>query len=420
MTDTCPDPTMLHWTERGQPVVARWRSERGEPAPAQVVVADDTLAANAAFRLASEGTGLLWRGDFHNARHLLQALARRVDRPPRNPVRNVFKAGAAEGSGAVDADQTAARAAFFAHRQAQARRAQVLGQVLVPMQADYSIPLRRAPDLRQACTQAWGVRNGDEAWVVSLRELLGVVSAFEWRKNGVPVPALGAARRLGHHADGAPRIHPHHGVFSPVRGEYVELVAQAPWPPAAAAMPGGKPQVAFDIGTGTGVLAAVLARRGVARVVATDSDPRACACALDNLSRLAPAGQVRVLQTDLFPTGRADLVVCNPPWVPAPAVSSLERAVYDVDSRMLLGFLNGLAEHLAPQGEAWLILSDLAEHLGLRSREFLLDAIADAVLQVLGRIDTLPTHHKVSALDDPLHAARAAEVTSLWRLGLAG
>jgi methylase of polypeptide subunit release factors len=419
MTDTCPAPALLHWTEGGQALVARWRSERGEPPPAQVVVADDTLAANAALRMASEGTGLLWRGDFHNARHLLQALARRVDRPPRNPVRNTFKAKADQDPAADDAQEAAARAAFLAHRQAQARRAQVLGQVLVPMHADYSIPLRRAPDHRQACTQAWGAPQGEAPWTVSLRELLGVVSAFEWRKNGVPVPALDVGPRRGHRGEDAPRIHPHHGVFSPVRGEYVELVAQAPWPPAAAASPGGKPQTAFDIGTGTGVLAAVLARRGVARVLATDSDPRAVACALENLARLVPAGQVRVLQTDLFPSGRADLVVCNPPWVPGPAVSSLERAVYDVDSRMLLGFLNGLAEHLVPQGEAWLILSDLAEHLGLRSRAFLLAAIAHAGLQVLGRIDTRPTHHKVSAQDDPLHAARAAEVTSLWRLGLA-
>ncbi len=36
---------------------------------------------------------------------------------------------------------------------------------------------------------------------------------------------------------------------------------------------------------------------------------------------------------------------------------------------MLRGFLAGLADHLAPGGEGWLILSDLAEHLGLRPRE---------------------------------------------------
>jgi hypothetical protein len=84
------------------------------------------------------------------------------------------------------------------------------------------------------------------------------------------------------------------------------------------------------------------------------------------------------------------------------------------------GFLNGLVEHLEDSGEGWLILSDLAEHLGLRSREELLSWIAQAGLQVLGRLDVKPVHGKASDETDPLHAARAAEVTSLWRLGAVG
>jgi hypothetical protein len=48
-----------------------------------VVIADDSLSADAAYRLACEGTGLLWRGDFQNARMLVQALARRVDKPAK-------------------------------------------------------------------------------------------------------------------------------------------------------------------------------------------------------------------------------------------------------------------------------------------------------------------------------------------------
>ncbi len=86
---------------------------------------------------------------------------------------------------------------------------------------------------------------------------------------------------------------------------------------------------------------------------------------------------------------------------------------------MLRGFLAGLAEHLEVGGEGWLILSDLAEHLKLRSRETLLAWIEQAGLKVLGRLDVRPTHAKAFDPDDPLHAARAAEVTSLWRLGRA-
>jgi prophage antirepressor-like protein len=71
---------------------------------------------------------------------------------------------------------------------------------------------------------------------------------------------------------------------------------------------------------------------------------------------------------------------------------------------------------LAPAGEGWLILSDLAEHLGLRSRESLLAAFDAAGLQVAGRIDAKPVHSRATDREDPLHAARSREITSLWRL----
>jgi methylase of polypeptide subunit release factors len=269
--------------------------------------------------------------------------------------------------------------------------------LLIPLDYDYGISLRRAPDLRQACSEAYGPPQGPS--LVSLRELLGVIGAHEWRLNGIDIPAAGG------------RIHPHYGVFAPVRSEYVDLVAQAPLPAEPASI-----EVAFDIGTGTGVLAAVLARRGIRRVVATDQDPRALACARENIGRLGLAGRVEVVQADLFPDGRAKLVVCNPPWLPARPSSPLERGIYDPENTMLLGFLRALAAHLEPGGEGWLIMSDLAEHLGLRTRSELLAAIGAAGLEVVGRIDVRPRHPRASDPTDPLRAARQAEVTSLWRL----
>ncbi|WP_414443782.1 methyltransferase [Burkholderia sp. 22PA0106] len=368
-------PTLHFIDANGAERTLRWRSEAGSPPPKRVAIADDTTTADAAYRLACEGTALLWQGDFQNARQLLQAMARRIDRRPKK---------AADSS--VDA--------FNLHRLGQSQRARTLGMLLIPLDADYTIALRRAPDLHEACVEAYG--TGGEPSVASLRELLGLIGAHEWRKKGVEIPALGG------------RIHPHYGVFSPVRGEYVELIARAALPSTA---------LAFDIGTGTGVLAALLAQRGVARVVATDLDPRALACAAENLDRLGLAARVELVEADLFPEGRAPLVVCNPPWVPARPSSPIEYAVYDPDSRMLKGFLAGLADHLEAGGEGWLVLSDFAEHLGLRTREALLGWIDAAGLTVLGREDIKPVHPKAADADDPLHRARSAEITSLWRLG---
>jgi methylase of polypeptide subunit release factors len=373
----------IHWSEDGEERAARWRSERGAPAPTKVVVVDDRITADDAYGLACQGVGLLWRGDFQNARQMLTALATRADRPARK--------GAKKPQPLAEA--------FNLERQARAQRARTLGMLLIALEADYTIALRRAPDLREACTEAYG--PGGEAAVTTLRELLGVVGAHEWRRKGVELPAA----RL--------RIHPHYGVFAPIRSEYVDLVARASLPAATAAH-----SLAFDIGTGTGVLAAVLARRGIERVVATDIDPRALACAHDNVERLGLAGRIDVVRADLFPDGRAALAVCNPPWVPARPSSPLEHGIYDPDSRMLRGFLRGLAAHLVPGGEGWLILSDLAEHLGLRSREELLAAFASAGLAVAGRIEVRPGHPRASDTNDPLHRARRAELTSLWRLSV--
>jgi hypothetical protein len=414
MSNTTLPPT-IHWTEAGQECTALWRSERGAPPPKRVVLADDTTTADDAYHLACEGTALLWRGDFQNARQMLQALARRIDHVPQRKKR-VGKAPTAAAPAAAVAPTTA----FNLHRQAQAQRARVLAMVLLPFNADYSIPLRRAPDARSACTEAWGLADAENAGadcatsgssVASLRDLLGMTSAHEWRKNGVEIKALGEAPNN--------RIYPHYGVFSPVRGEYIDLVATTPLPKLPPqALAAGHALAAFDIGTGSGVLAAVLARRGVTRIVATDQEPRALACAQANLDLLGFSAQVSLQKTDLFPAGRALLVVCNPPWLPARPSAPIEHAVYDENNQMLLGFLNGLAAHLAPGGEGWLILSDLAEHLGLRSREMLLAAIASAGLQVLGRRDAKPLHPKATDARDTLALARAAEVTSLWRLGV--
>nr|CAP12595.1 ElmF protein [Streptomyces olivaceus] len=373
----------ITWTDGdGRTRTSLWHSENGAAPPRRIVPVDDRITADAAYRMAVEGTALLWTGDFHNARQLLSALRRRIERRPRRSAQDP-------------------RVAFNQHRQAQAFRSRVLSSLLVPVDEGAVLALRRAPDIRDACAEAGCPL--DRPFVCSLHALLGMTGAREWRRKGVEVPALGGAR-----------IHPRYGVFAPQRGEYVDLVARATLPDT-----GARPLVAFDIGTGTGVLAAVLARRGVPEVVATDLNPRALACARENLDRLGLAERVTVMEADLFPPRRrASLVVCNPPWLPAKPTSELESAVYDPGGRMLRAFLERLPRHLEPGGEAWLVLSDLAEHLGLRSREELLGLFAESGLAVRDRLDTRPRHGKADDASDALHDARSREVTSLWRLVL--
>ncbi len=375
----------MSWVEAGATHSARWQSEAGVAAPKKVLVADDTITADTAYRLACEGTAILWRGDFHNGRQLLQAMARRCDN--KSPSKKSAKKRKEEIEPETPAN------AFHMHRLAQAQRARILGMLLIEVDQGYQITLKRAPDVALACNEAYGPFK--KPFVVSMRELQGLVGAHEWRKKGVYIRTLDA------------NIHPHYGVFSPIRGEYLELIAKAPLPNA---------ELAFDIGTGTGVIAALLAKRGIKKIIATDQDPRALVCARENITSLGLSEQITLSQTDMFPEGKAPLVVCNPPWLPAKPSSPIEYAVYDPDSKMLMAYLKGLKNHLTEDGEGWLILSDFAEHLGLRTHEFLLDAIKTAGLTVKDKLDIQPKHSKVADVEDRLHEARKKEVTSLWTL----
>jgi len=369
----------LEWEHQQVSYSRLWYSEAGIAPNQQVVVADDTFSANTLYQLAKEGHAIVWQGDYQNARQALTALARRVDRPKR-----------------VGSEKKSTNPAelFYAHREEQKWRANILGQILIPISNQFEIQLRRGQDVKEALSQVLEMPSTD--FVMSLRGLLAINSAYEWQKKGILIPFL------------QQKITPCFGVFSPARSEYIDLVAHQPLPSPC--------DLAFDIGVGSGVLSAVLAKRGIKKVIATDIDPRAIDCSTNNIRTLGYEAQVEVIQQPLFPAMSANLIVCNPPWVPAVPSSPIENAVFDPDSLFLKSFLLQVANHLTEQGRAWLILSDLAEHLGLRTREELLKWIQEGGLQVVHKVDVSPKHPKTRNNEDPLFFARSKEVTSLWEL----
>ena len=357
------------------------------------LVADDTLGADQAYRHITQGGTILWQGDFHNGRQLLQALARRIDRPKGSKSKAVKPAR--EPDNAQDKRQ-----AFHRHRQQQTQRAVLLNRVLVPVQPDGQVALRRAPDTRAALAAARTGNEPDTAGTqpgqIALRAVLGMLGALEWQRKGVAVNGL---------------EHPVHvswGVFSPLRGEYLDLIWQAQLPAKAA--------TACDVGTGSGVLAIILARRGVQHITATDINPKALQCAQHNVDQHGVDKQITVVHADLFPPGTFDLVMCNPPWLPVRPTSAVEQALYDPDHAMLKSFLAGATRHLNPGGQVWLIMSDLAEHLGLREPGFLEQLFENAGLRIVTQHSTRPRHAKAGAAGDPLHFARRLETTTLWCL----
>jgi methylase of polypeptide subunit release factors len=287
-------------------------------------------------------------------------------------------------------------------RETKHREHELLCRLLVALDGSaYRPMLEDAPALGDFGVQVWGAID-ESRLLVPLREWIGARGAREWCRRGVEVPALKA------------RVHPHYGVFAPIRGEYVDLVAEQ------ADRVGMAGRTAFDIGCGTGVFAFVLARRGASRVVATDADSRAVACAEDNTVRLSLESIVEVCQVppdDPFPSGSADILVCNPPWIPTEAPTRFDKTVFDPGSRFLLRYLDGISAHLRPGGRAWLVLSDIAEQLGLRPPDFVQRAAERAGLVLLGQRETHARHARAFDSDDPLHALRSREKVRLYIFG---
>jgi len=378
---------MTRWKVGDEVREARWRSESGVPAPPGLQPVDDWLPASTAFGRARSGEFLLYTGDYRNAVQLLAALVRRQERSHERDRKRRPPASLAE--------------AFHLERRARLHDHELLSRLVVPLDAHYSLELARAPDVRELCMQIWGEPDAPRT-VVSLRELLGMLGATEWRKKGVEVKALGKGVR----------VHPYYGVFAPTRQEYVDLVANAPFPENVTR--------AFDIGTGTGVLALLLAKRGALRVVATDTDPRAVACARENAQRLRLSDKIDVVEKTLFPEGKAALAVCNPPWIPAQPRTPVDRAIFDPDSRFLSGFIEQLPAHLEPGGQGWLVVSDLSELLGLRPTGFIEQKAAQAGLQISWIREARPRHARAKDRSDPLHEARSREKIRLYSLTVGG
>lgn len=352
-----------------------WRNESLQKPPKGWLYVRES-GTDAVLKAAYQNMATVWQGDFHNAVQVLSGIKKKV----RKPV-------------AADPDADIA-SLFHAHRMKQAQQSRILNMLAVEVGPGFVLHNNRAPDIYAALSDVYGKPNV-KPFFLPLNLLLGFIGAHEWHKKGVAVSQIGG------------QINVPFGVFSPLRGEYLDLLAQAPSTGF---------QTALDIGTGSGVLAAILAKQGISSVIGTDSNPRAVACARANIARLGLEKQVEIQETDMFPDMRADLIVCNPPWLPAKPTSAIESALYDPGSAMLTAFLRDAPEHLNPGGEIRLIISDLAEHLHLRPSGFLEKTFAEVGLRVTDIMKTKPNHKKAANPDDPLAFARNRETTFLYRL----
>lgn len=148
------------------------------------------------------------------------------------------------------------------------------------------------------------------------------------------------------------------GVWSPISDSW-QLAACLRRQPACR---GGR---VLDLCTGSGVLAIAAAEEG-AEATAVDIDHVSAATAAANARRSGVT--IRALTGDLFEPvvgERFDIIVSNPPYIPAPTDALPEAGpsrawVGGRDGRLLLdGIIDGALGHLAPGGVLLLVQSSL-------------------------------------------------------------
>jgi release factor glutamine methyltransferase len=159
---------------------------------------------------------------------------------------------------------------------------------------------------------------------------------------------------------------------------------------ALAVVPAGSPQVAVDVGTGSGCIAlAVASERPDLRVLALDIDRRAALVAAGNAKALGLDSRVAVAVGDLLApvAGPVGLVVANLPYIPSGRIDGLEPEVSRWEPRLALdGGQDGLAvfRRLVPQAAdvvvpgGWLVL-EVADAEQARQVEAMLDPAFELV-----------------------------------------
>jgi len=273
---------------------------------------------------------------FATGRAVYRALGRRLPLPPR----------------------TASRAEKKAHK---AKRNQAARRLLAPIE-NHQIALSESPP----CGFLPELYPDTPDFFVSFQAAEDLTRAWRYFQEGVDLTVLGH------------RIHPYYATYAPTRTEHLELFAT--WLAAYE----GATSAAADVGTGSGVLALLLANAGFETVFATDVNPNAIESVKRELVRFpAPVEPKEADLLDGVPT--VDLIVFNPPWIRGVVKRPLDQALYFEDG-LFERFFDQAHATLAPHGRVVLVFSNVLRLVNTQDAHPIDRELASGRFQLVSRL----------------------------------
>ena len=195
---------------------------------------------------------------------------------------------------------------------------------------------------------------------VPFPEVQGMNSSWQWYEKGLEVKTLNLT------------IHPFYGTYFPTRFDHLKLFDK--W---LKKYDGAKTN-AIDIGVGSGVLSFQLIQNGFENIFATDTNKNAIIGVSKEIERLGLEELITLNHGDLFENCdvKADIIVFNPPWLPAKHVleEGIDKAMY-YDTELFPRFFEQVQKHLADEGKIVLIFSNLAELVDEESTHPIIDEL---------------------------------------------
>lgn len=241
---------------------------------------------------------------------------------------------------------TGKRDSFRKYRNLRSDYQKASNRLLVPVE-DHKIALPKAPEIGWL-ERFYTEKNG---FYLTLPQIQGLNSSWQWYQKGIQFPVLDHP------------VYPFYGTYFPTRHDHLILFDK--WLTKYQ----GRKTSAYDIGAGCGVLSFQLCKSGFQQIYASDINPNAVISIQENARNLGVDNLISVKMTDFFENWehKADLIVFNPPWLPAgEETSGLDLAIYYPEG-LFERFFAQAREHLAENGRLVVLFSNLGETTGTQS-----------------------------------------------------